>query len=256
MVDSLPNGKSKASNVADTINRFLQNLVIKCSKSEGVRDYFYVGMIGYGQDNKVITAFEGDLRGKELVPISEIALHPLEIEEREQKVDDGNGGTVMQRIKFPIWLNPIADGSTPMNEAFGLVNKIITNWLSQNPNSFPPVIIHITDGESTDGDPSSAMTSLMNQVSNDGNTLLFNLHLSSGGHPTPILFPGNSEGLPDQYAKLLYQNSSPLTPNMLAVAKEEYGMGSLNNARGFVFNGDMTSIIAALDIGTRPSNLR
>lgn len=256
MVQSLPNGKSKASNVADSINRFLQNLVIKCSKSEGIRDYFYVGVIGYGQDNKVISAFDGDLRGKELVPVSEIAYHPLEIQEREQKIEDSTGNTVSQRVKFPIWFNPIADGATPMKEAFSLVNKIITNWLGQNANCFPPVIVHITDGESTDGDPTAEMKQLMGQASADGNVLLFNLHLSSTGHPNPIFFPNNSETLPDNYAKMLFENSSNLTPSMLSVAKEEHGINLEGNSKGFVFNGDMTSIITALDIGTRPSNLK
>jgi hypothetical protein len=40
--------KKKADGVADAINRLLQNLVIKCAKSEGIRDYYYVGVIGYG----------------------------------------------------------------------------------------------------------------------------------------------------------------------------------------------------------------
>ncbi len=33
-----PSGRTKAQGVADAINRLLQNLVIKCAKSEGVRD--------------------------------------------------------------------------------------------------------------------------------------------------------------------------------------------------------------------------
>jgi hypothetical protein len=36
--------------VADAINRLLQNLVIKCAKEEGIRDYFHVGVIGYGDE--------------------------------------------------------------------------------------------------------------------------------------------------------------------------------------------------------------
>ncbi|MEI6191343.1 MAG: vWA domain-containing protein [bacterium] len=256
MLDALPNGKSKANNVADTVNRFLQNLVIKCSKSEGIHDYFYVGVIGYGQDNKVTSSFEGNLIGKEMIPISEIAYNPLEVQERDLNVNDSTGNSVVQKVKFPIWFNPIADGSTPMKEAFTMVNKIIANWLSQNPGCFPPIVVHITDGASTDGDPSGEMRQLMNQTSTDGGTLLFNLHLSSGSSSKPIFFPDNNETLPDQYAEMLFNNSSLLTPSMLALAKEEYNINPSNKARGFVFNGDINSIITALDIGTRPSNLK
>src|ERR687888_964136 len=64
-------GKSKADGVADAINRLLQNLVIKCAKSEGVRDYYHVGVLGYG--DRIGPAFEGALAGQDLVPISQVA---------------------------------------------------------------------------------------------------------------------------------------------------------------------------------------
>jgi hypothetical protein len=48
MADTVPNqtNRKKADALADAINRLLQNLVIRCAKEEGVRDYFYVGVIG------------------------------------------------------------------------------------------------------------------------------------------------------------------------------------------------------------------
>ncbi len=52
---------SKADQVATIVNRFLQNLVVRCAKSEGIRDYFEVGVIGYG--NSVGFAFRGTLDG-------------------------------------------------------------------------------------------------------------------------------------------------------------------------------------------------
>src|SRR6267143_1587282 len=71
-------GKIKAQGVADAINGLLQNLALKCSKSEGVRDYFHVGVIGYGA--YVGSAFGGALAGQRLVPISEIANKPLRLD--------------------------------------------------------------------------------------------------------------------------------------------------------------------------------
>src|SRR4051794_8983432 len=52
-------GTTKAQGVANAINRLLQNLVIKCAKAEGVRDYYHVGVIGYG--DKTGAAFSGAL---------------------------------------------------------------------------------------------------------------------------------------------------------------------------------------------------
>jgi hypothetical protein len=245
--------RSKAQGVSDAINRLLQNLVIKCAKSEGVRDYYEVGVIGYG--NTVTPALGGELAGKELVPISELANRPARIEERSRKVDDGAGGLVEQKVKFPIWLDPVADGGTPMTEAFREANRIIAQWLGRHPDSFPPVVIHITDGESTDGDPSAEMRKLTSQASTDGNVLLFNLHLSGKNIP-PISFPDNEELLPDEFARMLFETASPMTDFMRNVAKEEYGHELSEESRCFVLNGDLVLVITALEIGTRPSNLR
>ena len=73
---------------------------------------------------------------------------------------DGAGGLVDKMVKFPIWFDPRAYGGTPMKEAFQKAQLILKSWLEQHPNCFPPVVIHITDGMSTDGDPSPEMNSI------------------------------------------------------------------------------------------------
>ena len=144
--------KPKSSAVADAINNMLQQLVIKCAKSEGIRDYYYVGVIGYNLEDAK-PAFGGSIAGRNLVPISEIAKTPARVDERKKKVDDGAGGLVETSIKFPIWFDAVNTGGTPMKEAFSKANQIINTWLTEHPDCFPPVVINITDGESTDGSP-------------------------------------------------------------------------------------------------------
>src|SRR6516162_7916002 len=112
------NLRSKAEGLADAINRLLQNLVLKCAKSEGIRDYFHVGVIGYASE--VTLALKGKLDGQPLVPVIHLANNPLRVEERKRKVDDGAGGLVEQSFKFPIWLDPLAKGKTAMCQALGL----------------------------------------------------------------------------------------------------------------------------------------
>ncbi|MDZ4767292.1 MAG: VWA domain-containing protein [Chloroflexota bacterium] len=238
--------------VADAINRLLQNLVIKCAKSDGVRDYYHVGVIGYGA--KVGAAFGGELADKPLVPISKIADAPVEIEERTKKVEDGAGGLVDQKVRFPIWFKPLAFGGTPMVEALTQARRIVDDWMRVHPNGFPPIIINITDGESSDGDPVSAAATLRDLHGADGAALLFNVHLSSLGGGT-FEFPHSESELPDKFAKQLFQMSSPLPPHLLDVAQKE-GYKVSEGARGFVFNADIVAVIKFLDIGTRPSNLR
>jgi hypothetical protein len=244
--------RAKAQSVADAVNRLLQNLVIKCAKSEGVRDYYQVGVIGYGAS--VGPALGGPLAGRDLVPISEIADSPTRVEERTRKVEDGAGGLVDQTVKLPVWFDPVANGGTPMCQALRQAESVLGGWVQAHPLSFPPIVINITDGESTDGDPREVAARIRRLGTSDGQCLLFNLHISSQ-RATPIQFPAGEASLPDEYARLLFEMSSELPDFMLGFAREE-GFPASPGARGFVFNSDMVTVIRFLDIGTRPSNLR
>lgn len=243
--------KPKSEALADVINRMLQQLVIKCAKSEGVRDYYHVGVIGYGA-NGVGAAFSGNLSGQSLVSISTIANNPARIEERTKRISDGAGGLVDTKVKFPIWFDPTANGGTPMTEAFREANNIISGWLASHPQCFPPVVIHITDGESTDGDPTEQMRKLAGQSSDDGNVILFNLHTSARSS-NPISFPGPEVELPDQYSEMLFSGASALPNFMRNVAIKEFNLNLSDGAKAFVLNGDIDLIITAIEIGTRPS---
>jgi hypothetical protein len=141
-----------------------------------------------------------------------------------------------------------------MCQAFTLAHDVLARWLPQHPDSFPPIVINITDGEATDGDPSTAADALRSLATSDGSVLLFNVHLSAKG-AKPIEFPDSADQLPDQHAQLMFELSSPLTPTMRTVAQQE-GYTVAEGSRGFVFNADMIAVIKFLDIGTRPSNLR
>jgi uncharacterized protein YegL len=244
--------KKKKDGVADAINRLLQNLAIKCAKQEGVRDYYNVGVIGYGA--KMGPAFGGPLAGRELVPISEVANNPMRVDERIKKTDDGAGGLVDERVKFPIWFEPIANGGTPMCQALTYAEKIMKGWIDAHPGSFPPIVINITDGEATDGDASTPASNLSQLATADGSLLLFNIHLSSLSG-TPIEYPDTDVNLPDEFSKLLFKMSSTLPDHMQGIAAQQ-GMNISSASRGFVFNADMVSVIKFLDIGTRASNLR
>jgi len=245
-------GRRKADQVADVINRLLQNLIIKCAKQEGVRDYYHIGVIGYGA--QVGPAFAGSLAGRELVPISEVANNPARIEAREKKVDDGAGGLVDQTVRFPVWFDPVATGGTPMCQALTRAQSIMQGWTSQHAHGFPPLVINISDGEPTDGDPSVPAQSVTQLSSSDGNVLLFNIHISAQSG-APILFPESQETLPDDHARLLFSMSSHL-PEFLRTFVQQEGIDVSENTRGFAFQADLVTLIKFLDIGTRPSNLR
>ncbi len=245
--------QQKSVGVADSVNHWLQELSIKCAKVEGIRDYYHVGVIGYGKN--VGPGFAGDIAGREMVPISEIAEHPARLEERVKKVPDGAGGLVEQTVRVPVWFDPIADGGTPMCRAASEAERILQNWINDNPDGYPPTVIHITDGEATDGEPMERIRALTNLSTSDGNVMLFNIHLSANPNAEPISFPDSVDDLPDEYSKTLFETASPLTPTMAALARE-HGFSPTDQSRSFVLNADMVILVQAIDIGTRPSNLR
>ena len=252
MTDPYAGGKRKADGVADAINKLLSNLSIKCTKSEGVRDYYEVGVISYGK--QVQPALGGELAGQPLATISNVANHPARVEERTKKEDDGAGGISEITVKFPVWFDAKAAGSTPMCKAFKLAHETLAPWVAEHKYSFPPIVINITDGESTDGDPAVDAASLRALETQDGNALLFNCHISNA-QGSSVLFADAEEGLPDQFAKLLYNMSSVL-PEAIREGAQREGFPVSDGSRGFAFNADLVELIRFLDIGTRPSNLR
>jgi hypothetical protein len=242
--------KKKAEFVADAVNRLLQTLVLRCAKSDGVRDYFHVGVIGYGEH--VGPALGGLLSGRRLTAISEVANKPLRIEQRTKKVEDGAGGVVEQTVKFPVWFEPVAGGKTPMCKAFDLAWEILSDFLVRAPACYPPMVINVTDGEPTDGNPEAHATCLRDLASRDGNVLLFNLHISSSDTP-PTEFPDRENTLADAHARRLFRMSSLLPAPVRTTALRE-GYTVTDTTRGFVFNADLVSVVRFLDIGTRVDN--
>lgn len=240
-------GKKKAEGVADAVNRLLQNLALKCAKSEGIRDYFHVGVIGYG--DKVGSVLSGPLEGKTLLPIGTIANHPLRVEQRLRKVDDGTGGLVEQKVKFPVWVEPRATGKTPMCEALGLAVQVVREFIAKYPACYPPVVINLSDGRASDGDPTESATHIRELVTRDGPVLLFNSHLSSS-QAAPVEFPARESALKHPYARQLFRMSNPLPAHLAAAIQKERGSIE-QGARGMVFNADLVSVIRFLDIGTR-----
>jgi len=288
-------GSKKSQGVADALNTLLQNLVIRCSKEEGIRDYYHVSVIGYGKDvgpalgvsakpaeptkpaepvdpdesdepepeedvdasaeeEPEAPAGDSPLKGRDIVPISEIGDNPTRLETRVQKESDGAGGLIEREVRFPVWFDPQAANGTPMCRALTMAQGIVHKFITDHPTCFPPIIINITDGESTDGDPKQIALMLRHMEVDDGRVLVFNLHLSSQASK-PVTFPDSLDDLPDDYAKLLFEMSSVLPDYMRSFAMQE-GYVVNPGSRGFVFNGDIVSIISFLDMGTRPGNLR
>jgi hypothetical protein len=173
--------KKKADFVAEVVNHTLHDLVIRCTKTEEVRNYYHISVLGYGRE--VWSGFSGLLAARDIVPISEVADYPLQIKNSYKRVSDGAGGWVEIPVRYPVWIHPTSEGKTPMCEALSRVKHILERWLSEHPRGFPPTVLHLTDGESSDGEPNDIGRQIMSLGTDDGRVLLFNCHISSRRAP-------------------------------------------------------------------------
>lgn len=241
--------RSLSQGTADAINHLLNDFIIKSTKTEGVRNYFDVAVLGYKG-----TSIESAISQKTLdqLPISITEMADIaRIEERTQQVEDGTGGLVEKPVKIKAWIDPISEGNTPMCEALSKCYDLVSQWISVHQSSFPPIVINITDGEATDGDPEPNAERIKELGTSDGNVLLFNLHISPSS-PKTLMYPrAQDEGtLPDEFAKRLFRMSSSL-PEIYVNNLTTDGYLVEGSSRGFVFNAGLVELINAVDVGTK-----
>ena len=251
-------GRSKCQALADAVNSWLLNMAIRASGDHGVRDWMDVGVLGYRTHNLtplITPALVGALAGRSLVSIVDVANRPTRIETTTQRIrDDETGEWLEVPADIPVWVDPLAQGSTPMSHVLIYARAILEDWIKSHPDSFPPIVVHITDGASQDGDPTSYAEELKTLSTSDGNVLLFNCHLSSTNAPA-VLFPSREDRLGDDLARQLFRMSSPL-PDPFQAAATATGMQIEPAARGMAFNADMAVLVQFLDMGTRATGGR
>jgi len=246
--------RRKCDELVTAINGWLQNMAIRASGDEGIKDWMDVGVFGYRTDRNATPIIEsallGPLAGRTLVSISDIGANPARIDTRTQIIPDEETGQMIEvPCEVPVWVDPVAEGGTPMCHMLYHAHQILSDWISRHPRSFPPIVVHITDGESQDGDPIPYAESVRSLKTEDGNVLLFNCHLSMTA-ADPFMFPASDANLPDELARVLFQMSSPLPDPFVRLATAE-GFHLLPGARGMAFNADMVCLIQFLNMGTQ-----
>ena len=249
-------GQRKMDQASDAINRILDAVSQRCSSGMDVRDYFHVGILAYNTDHTgrpvISSALAGTSPEQPFLQISQV-VETAQVEERAVRESDGAGGVIEVSRRFPVWLQPHAEYGTPMCKALNFASQAVETWIGQFPDSFPPIVINVSDGNATDGDPEPLANQIMSLQTSDGNVLMFNVHLSEVA-TMPIQFPDTEDGLPDELAVRLFRMSSVLPESSRNLAAS-LDLAMSENSRGFVFNADMTSLVQFLDIGTRgPSN--
>ena len=168
-------GARKADQAADAINRIVDTLSQRCSSGMDVRDYFHIGILGYtsvgwlfnGDKPEITSALPGTTPERPFLPISQV-VEVAEIEEKRVKEDYGGGEIVEVTRRMPVWLRPHIAKQDPLCGTLRLVERPLVEWISRHPDSYPPIVIIVCDGSSTDGDPGEMAEQIKNLRTNDG----------------------------------------------------------------------------------------
>ncbi len=245
-------GGSKAVECAKAVNSVLQELGLNSTKGSKIKNRCDISVLSYGASgNQAKNAFLGNLASKSVVTMQELLQNCPKLDTEKREIDDGDGGRVEVEEQFPIWIDPVASGGTPMAAAFEMAYNLVDSWVQSHQASFPPTVINITDGApDSQTDAQNAASKLSKIGTSDGTTLILNAHISEG-KAARVELPSSPSELPpgDGNAKFLFDISSELPPVLL-----ERAMGAGYNltagARGFVYNADAQTMIKLLNIGS------
>jgi hypothetical protein len=242
----------KSQVVAYTANTLITELLDRCRRTDGIRNYYDIAVIGYcGDKVESLLCTEGFASVKELSTrepsTSAIAF--------EQELEDGS--MLLTRHHQKNWIEPLAEGTTPMYEALHKALNLVEEWCEQpqNQDSFPPIVINITDGEATDcGDNDLRdVCSLIKRTStSDGDTLLLNIHICSDNSLPSVIFPMQEEiSLLNHKARLLADCSSTM-PSVLDNAIHDLkGVGAIPPFVGMGYNASVVELLSMINIGSR-----
>lgn len=224
--------ETKGEYLARITNESIDAVILSCEKGEELRAYFEIGIIGYGE------------KSREIIPIKtviDLANNPLEL--KKTKLDGMD-------IEQPIWIkDPTTESNTNMKEGFELAKTVLNAWIVNHKDSFPPVLIHVSDGEWTSGSPVSAAQDIQENVfTDDGPCIIMNIHISND-EGEPSVFP-DTEPDTNKHTQGLFAMSTVLPDSFLNRAKEKYP-SVVAGARGYMFNANPEDLSKFFDIGTR-----
>lgn len=183
--------KSISEVLCGIINRQLDALVTLNTCDNTIHNRCQVSVIGYG-DN-CYSCLEGDMRFKNFVELKDLKENPILIKKTviEKKT---RRGVVQMQSEVPVWIKPRNEGNACLYKALGRVKKIVEEWTSLHPNSFPPIIIHLSCF-GYNGSEDSEILQLANEIKSlytkDGNVVFANLIFSLDTNVEPILFPSS-----------------------------------------------------------------
>ena len=146
-----------------------------------------------------------------------------------------------------------------MLKAFEQARDVVEQHVNDFPDSFPPVVLNISDGEPTDcGEPVrwDVIADVCDSIREIGTAraepLICNIHLDPRGRDEPSVYPSSSPIL-DGHESGLWRISSDV-PDFLEEFLPGSAEESTGNRRMFVFNSDLPTFADFLEFCTSKTN--
>ena len=247
-----------AEAVARIVNHQLNELVLRCIKGSETRDYYDIAIIGYGE--KAYSGWKGELEGRDFVKPSELKEHPYKKITTKKETRTRKGVKVVE-IEEVQWIEAEAtEGWTRVHHAFEKAKGLLDEWMEKHHDKdcYPPTIINITDGEFNGATKEYVLqqaNELKSMFTNDGNVILFNIHISANKAVCVTCPASKDEVSFSSLATTMYEMSSLLPMRYSDRIADLRGDGTPNNRyTAMSINADMSTLIQLMDIGT-PTNI-
>lgn len=247
-----------AEAVARIVNHQLNELVLRCVKGSETRDYYDIAIIGYGEN--AYSGWKGELEGRDFVKPSELKEHPYKKITTKKETRTRKGVKVVE-IEEVQWIEAEAtEGWTRVHHAFEKAKGLLDEWMEKHHDKdcYPPTIINITDGEFNGATKEYVLqqaNELKSMFTNDGNVILFNIHISANKAVCVTCPASKDEVAFSSLATTMYEMSSLLPMRYSDRIADLRGDGTPNNRyRAMSINADMSTLIQLMDIGT-PTNI-
>lgn len=237
-------------------NLMIDELVIRAERHGSVRNYYDIAALGYSNYG-VVSLLPGNTEGFmpvdrliELMPMPKTILNHTTIEGTEVEIP----------ISYHTWVTPKAGGTSPMLEALAHTYMIVDEWCHNldNRDSFPPIIFHITDGAGNDSNSAALIdmaSRIMSTHTNDGNTLLFNVQLSSDADDKQVVFPNNRRFTTTNLdSMLLFKMSSVIPKSLESSVSYLLNLNRRGPYRGMMSNYSPCDLTSLINTGTESAN--
>ena len=244
--------------VARIVNHQLNELVLRCIKGSEPLDYYDIAVIGYGEN--AYSGWRGDLAGRDFVKPSELKDHPFKktIIKKETRTRNGVKTVDVEEVQ---WIEADNSGRwTKVHHAFDKAKALLDKWMEEHheQDCYPPTIINITDGQFNGASKEYVQqqaNELKSMFTNDGNVILFNIHISANKTISVTCPVNKTEVSANPLATTLYELSSLLPERYSDRISDLRGeTPSSNRYTAMSINADMSTLIQLMDIGT-PTNI-